>query len=101
MVLGTKNVKEAMIKDKIKTILIPCDTSENTLDQILGIVKHKPNVKTIYINLSKEGLNRIIGKYVSIIGIKDQNMINKLEELISQEHEEECIICQKNTEYTK
>ncbi len=101
MVLGSQNVKKAIIKDKINAVLIPCDTSENTLDKILSIVKHKPYIKTIYLNLSKEDLNIFTEKYVSIIGIKDKNMISKVEELISQEYEEECIICQKNTEYTK
>lgn len=101
MVLGSQNVKEAIIKDKINAVLIPCDTSENTLDKILSTVKHKSYIKTIYLNLSKEDLNNFIGKYVSIIGVKDKNMISKVEKLISQEYEEECTICQKNTEYTK
>ena len=101
MVFGIKNVKESVIKDKIKAVLIPTDVSENTLDQLLSLLKHKPNIKIIYINLSKEDLNNSIGKYVSIVGVKHENMICKLEYLISQEHEEECIVCQKNTEYTK
>lgn len=101
MVLGTKNVKEAIVKDKIKSVIIPNDTSENTLDKILSLLKHKPNIKVMYINLSKDDLDRSIGKYVSIMGVKDENMVNKIEQLIQCEHEEECIICQKNTEYTK
>ncbi len=101
MVLGIKNIKESVIKDKIKAVLIPTDVSENTLDQLLSLLKHKPNIKIIYINLSKEDLNNSIGKYVSIVGVKHENMICKLEYLISQEHKEECTVCQKNTEYTK
>jgi ribosomal protein L7Ae-like RNA K-turn-binding protein len=101
MVCGSKNVREAAIKGKIKAVLIPDDTSDNTLDQILSVIKHKKDIKIIYLSCCKEDLSGYIGKYAGAVGIKSQNMIRKVEELISQKHEEECIICPKNTEYTK
>ncbi|MDR1627291.1 MAG: ribosomal L7Ae/L30e/S12e/Gadd45 family protein [Oscillospiraceae bacterium] len=92
MILGSKNVKEAIVKDKIKAILIPSDTSDNTLDQILSIARHKKDIKIIYLGCRKEDLSDYIGKYAGIVGVINQSMISKVEELISQEHEEECTI---------
>ena len=101
MVLGAKNLKEAISKRKIRAVLIPNDTSKTTLNPLLGLLKRNPETQVIYADFSKEELSDSVGKNTSVIGIKNEDMINELRRLMRQEHEEECVICQKNTEYTK
>lgn len=86
--IGNDAVIDTVTKQKAKLVIMTKDLSENTAKKIL-INSHKSNVKALVLNRTKDELSAALGKFCAVISINDGGFANKLEELISEENQQE------------
>lgn len=95
---GYNKAEEAVMKNKIKLLILSTDASENTIKKFKNYsIRYK---FTMIQNYGKEELGSSIGREeISLIGITDYNMAAKLLSIYEQAINSGVNICQKS-EYT-
>lgn len=86
IVLGMDSVKQGVFEKDIKLILVTEDISDNSLEEIKKFAAAN-GIKFFKISYSKDNIFNLFGKYSAIIGIKNENFINKITEIISSSFE--------------
>ena len=86
IVLGMDSVKQGIFEKDIKLILVTEDISNNSLEEIKKFAAAN-GIKFFKISYSKDNIFNLFGKYSAIIGIKNENFINKITEIISSSFE--------------
>ncbi len=82
--LGMDNVKNNILKKDITLILVTKDISQSSLEKIKKVAEEK-NVKFFSVNYTMEDVYSIVGRRAAIMGISDENFVNKIISLISPE----------------
>lgn len=86
--LGMDYVKDNIIKKNISLILITNDISEKSLEKISRIAI-KNGIKLKRINYTMQDIESSVKKAAGIIGISNENFINKTTSLISESNNEQ------------
>lgn len=81
IILGMDCVKEGISEGNIKLILTTSDISDNSLEEIGGF-SFSNGIRLFKISLSKDDIFDMFGKYSAIIGIKNENFVKKIMEMI-------------------
>lgn len=82
IILGMDCVKEGIVKKEVGLILTTNDISDNSLEEIKSFALSN-KIKLFKISFSKDDISDLFGKYSAIIGIKNENFINKIMEIIN------------------
>ena len=80
IVTGEDNVTNALQKQKIKTVFVASDASENTIDKFVKKC-YFYNVKC-NLDFTSEEINGALGKPRKIIGVTDEGFSDALEKLM-------------------
>lgn len=94
LVEGYNKAEEAILRHKVKLLILTTDASENTVKKFTNYsIKYK--FKMVQ-NFKKEELGSSIGRpEISVIGIADRNMAAKLLSIYEQSINSGVNICQK------
>lgn len=82
IVLGMDSVKQGILAKDIELIFITDDISNNSLKEIKKFA-FSNGTKIFKISCSKDNIFNLFGKYSAIIGIKNENFIDKITEIIN------------------
>jgi len=79
--LGMDNVKNNMVKKNIILILTTKDISKLSLKKI-NQVSMENKARAVSIDCTMQDINLTLGKYSGIIGISNENIVNKILSLV-------------------
>lgn len=82
IVLGMDSVKKGILDKDIKLILITNDISDNSFEEISNFAALN-RIKIFKISFSKDDIFDLFGKCSAIMGIKNENFIKKITEIIN------------------
>ena len=82
IVLGMDCVKKGVLEKDIGLILITEDISNNSFEEIKKFA-FENNIGIFKISYSKDNIFNLFGKYSAIIGIKNENFIDKIIKIIN------------------
>ena len=81
LIYGPDKIKKKNAKNKVKSVIIASDLSENSLKKLNSL-----NFKGMQkIRLTREEIERATGKFTGTLGILDEAMAKELSKLIQQE----------------
>lgn len=81
LVLGEESVERAIVRKKIKLVIIASDTSYNTKDGVVSMCERRDICYRVF--GAKEVLGKHLGKgTVAIIGVKNKEFAKRLVEMI-------------------
>ena len=81
--LGMDNVKDNITRKNISFIMVTSNISKSSLKKI-NTISMKNNAKIVNLKYSTEDIYSSIRKYAAIIGVSDENFINKFNALIQE-----------------
>ncbi len=91
LTFGMDEVKENILKNKVKNVIITSDLAENSMGKIQKIVNEN-YINVVKISCTKDDINLAVGKYSGIIGVLDDRFAEKITALAREDNQEECNI---------
>ncbi len=79
--LGMDNIKNNIVRKNILLILTTKDLSKSSLKKI-KLVSTENNARTVSIDCTMQDINFALGKHSGIIGISNENIVNKVLSLV-------------------
>lgn len=78
LIMGFDLVKESLIDNNAKLLIVANDISQKTLKEV-NFLAEKYNVKLININMSLDELWYILGKRVGVLSVIDEALSKKIQ----------------------